>query len=267
MIAVLNTRPKGPLAPAAADVPSAEETPLNAALRAAGFEPLEVPLVELIPIPEALSLLEKVSEQHYDGILLTSPNLLPLLRAAGREVPKAWISKPWYLVGERARADVEALGARVVFVPRGEASLEGFLAEIPKQDNLRLIHPCSSKTRLEPSLFVPKGIDMHNMAIYEPHCPAGAAEALEQAWPRLSPGGAVLFASGSAVHHLFEAAPALGRTLTRDDGPVPISIGTSTTRALRMYHVTRSRQAPTADTAGFLAALREAFPDNRHATS
>src|SRR5690606_11822373 len=181
-------------------------------------------------------------------------------KAAGREIPPAWRAKPWYLVGERARADVEALGARVVFVPRGEASLEGFLAEIPRQDNLRLIHPCSTKTRLEPGQFTGKGIDMHNMAVYEPRCPAGAAEALEAAWPRLSPRGAVLFASGSAVHHLFEAAPALARTLARDDGPVPVSIGTSTTRALRLHHVARSHQAPTADSAGFIAALRAIFP-------
>lgn len=258
MIAVLNTRPQG-------HDPS--ETALNAALRAAGFDPIAVPLVELVPLPEALALLGRISKEHYDGILLTSPNLLPLLKASGREVPKAWLDKPWYLIGERARADVEALGARVVFVPRGEASLEGFLEEIPPQNNLRLIHPCSTKTRLEPALFLGKGIDMHNMAIYEPHCPAGAAEALEHAWPRLSPRGAVLFASGSAVHHLFETAPALARTLTLEDGPVPISIGASTTRALRMYHVTRSHQAPTADTAGFLAALRAAFPDFPPATS
>ena len=305
MISVLNTRPKVPAAtpsgthsmkfpaatpsgthnmefPAAtpsgaspAGVPA--ESTLNAALRAAGFNPIVVPLVELVLLQNALSLLEKVSESHYDGILLTSPNLLPLLRAAGREVPAAWRTKPWYLVGERARADVEALGARVVFVPRGEASLEGFLDEIPRQSNLRLIHPCSTKTRLEPSLFTGKGIDMHNMALYEPRCPAGAAEALEAAWPALQPdieqpgvetrtpdntipvSGAVLLASGSAVHHLFAVAPRLARTLSHDDGPVPVSIGASTSRALRMYGIERFHQAPTADNAGFIAALQAIY--------
>lgn len=268
MIPVLNTRPKI-AAPetsntrpgVSADVsPDTPPDTLSAALAAAGFDPIDVPLVELVLLQDALSLLDRLSDRHYDGILLSSPNLLPLLQSLGRTVPAAWRTKPWYLIGERARPDVEALGARVAFVPRGEASLEGFLAEIPVQDNLRLIHPGSTKTRLEPSLFTGKGIDLHNMALYEPRCPDGAAAALEAAWPRLTPRGAVLFASSSAVHHLFAAAPALARTLVADDGPVPVSIGSSTTRTLRMYHVARSHQTPTADTAGFLETLNHIFP-------
>ncbi len=253
MIPVLNTRPKIP-------VPAVPGETLNDALAASGYEPIDVPLVELVLLQDALNLLDGLSDRHYDGILLSSPNLLPLLKSLGRSVPAAWRAKPWYLIGERARADVEALGARVAFVPRGEASLEGFLEEIPVQDNLRLIHPGSTKTRLEPSLFTGKGIDLHNMALYEPRCPDGAVAALEAAWPRLTPRGAVLFASSSAVHHLFAAAPALARTLVADEGPVPVSIGSSTTRTLRLYHVERSRQTPTADTAGFLAALNLIFP-------
>lgn len=269
MIGVLNTRPKVPTRPEAPAAPASAATPsagtaLNAALSAAGFQPIDVPLVELTLLHETLDLLEKLSEGHYDGILLSSPNLLPLLKASGRDLPPPWRAKPWYLIGTRAQSEVEALGVRVAFVPREEASLEGFLHEIPAQNNLRLIHPCSTKTRLEPSLFLGKGINVHNMAVYEPRCPTGAAEALEAAWPHLSPQGAVLFASGSAVHHLFDAAPKLARTLSDPDGPVPVSIGASTTRALRMYGVDRAhpriQQTPTADTAGFLAVLEKVFP-------
>jgi uroporphyrinogen-III synthase len=271
MIAVLNTRPKvlgAPQAPPDSSAPtssSAAPSPLSAALAAAGFTPLDVPLVELVLLQDALDLLGKLSETHYDGILLSSPNLLPLLKAASREIPAAWSKKPWYLIGPRSQSEVEALGINVAFVPAHEPSLDGFLHEIPTQNGLRLIHPCSTKTRLEPALFAGKGIKVHNMAVYDPRCPAGAAAALEAAWPRLKPQGAVLFASGSAVHHLFEAAPKLGRTLSDPDGPVPISIGASTTRALRMYGLDRTQpriqEAPTADTAGFLAALHKLFPD------
>jgi uroporphyrinogen-III synthase len=256
MISVLNTRPKSPESLGKAGEPSA----LSLALKAAGYEPLEVPLVELTLLHDALDLLGKLSDSHYDGILLSSPNLLPLLKAASRDIPAAWRNKPWYLIGPRARGDVEALGIRVAFVPQ-ESSLEDFLHEIPAQDNLRLIHPCSTKTRLEPDLFKAKGLNVHNMAVYEPRCPESAAAALEEVWPRLLPAGAVLLASGSAVHHLFAAAPRLARTLSDADGPVPVSIGASTTRALLMYGVTRSHEAPTADTAGFLAALKSVFPD------
>jgi len=259
MISVLNTRPKAPAASSEEDASSA----LSRALKDAGFAPLDVPMVELVLLHDALDLLAKLSDKHYDGILLSSPNLLPLLKAAGRALPPAWLAKPWYLIGPRAQGEVEALGITVAFVTEHDASLEGFLREIPQQQNLRLIHPCSSKTRLEPALFTGKGIDVHNMAVYEPRCPAGAAEALALAWPKLREGGrgsAVLFASGSAVHHLFEAAPHLARTLSEEDGPVPVSIGASTTRALRMYSVERSVQTPSPDTSGFLATLNTLFP-------
>jgi uroporphyrinogen-III synthase len=271
MIGVLNTRPKASdNAPSAHDAHSDDVTrtvapsTLTAALTEAGFDAMEVPLVELVLLHDALDLMAKLSDRHYDGILLSSPNLLPLLKAAGRDIPPLWCTKPWYLIGPRARLEVEALGVRVAFVPREEASLEGFLREVPTQNNLRLIHPCSTKTRLEPTLFTHKGIDVHNMAVYEPRCPAGAAARVEAAWPRLHPQGAVLFASGSAVHHFFEAVPKLARTLADADGPVPISIGASTTRALRMYGLDREssriREAPTADTAGFITVLEDLFP-------
>jgi uroporphyrinogen-III synthase len=254
MINVLNTRPL-PGSPG-------DSSTLNLELRAAGFDAIEVPLVELVLLTDALELIGKLSSQHYDGILLSSPNLIPLMRSAGRAFPAPWLKKPWYLIGSRARADVDSLGpppVQIAFVPQ-EPSLDGFLHEIPMQSNLRLIHPCSTKTRLEPALFLHKGIDVHNMAVYEPRCPENAGAELEKAWPRLSPQGAVLLASGSAVHHLFVAAPILARTMLQPDGPVPVSIGASTSRALRMYGVERYVQAPTADTAGFLAALHTVFP-------
>lgn len=246
MIGVLNTRPRDQ-APA-----------LSAALKAAGFEVFEAPLVDLVLLADTLTLLEKIPDAHYDGIVLSSPNLLPLLRAAGKSVPAAWLKKPWYLVGSRSRPDVEALGVGIAFVPQAP-SLEGFLKEIPLQSNLRLIHPCSAKTRLEPALFKDKGMNVHNMAVYEPRLPENAGAALRDAWPRAQ---AALFASGSAVHHLFVAAPDLARSLPLDSGPYPVSIGASTTRALRMYGIDRFIQAPSADTAGFLAALKSIFPGN-----
>lgn len=249
MIGVLNTRPRD------------QAAALSTAARAAGFEPLEVPLVELVLLEKSLTLLGKLSDRNYDGILLTSPNLLPLLKRRNARVPAAWIDKPWYLIGSRARTDVEELGAAVTFIPNA-ASLEGFLAEIPQHpsmhpgNGLRLLHPCSAKTRLDPAIFASAGIKVHNMAVYEPRCPAGTEAALQAAWPRAR---AVLLASGSAVHHLFLAAPALARTLSSDDGPLPVSIGASTSRALRMYGVERFLQAPSADNAGLVEALRSTF--------
>ena len=249
MTRVINTRPR-------------EQAPaLRDALRAAGYESVEVPLVELTLIDEALPILRKLSDALYDGVLLSSPNLLPLLRAAGESVPAAWLAKPWYLIGSRSRPDVEALGAKVAFVP-AKASLNGFLHEFPvqgTQGGLRLLHPCSAKTRLEPSLFAARGINVHNMAVYEPRLPQGSAPLLEAAW---ADARAILFASGSAVHHFFAASPRRGRDLALGEGPFPVAIGESTARALRMYGVERFAQCATADNAGFVEALRRALPEN-----
>lgn len=242
MVRVLNTRPR-------------EQAPeLSAALRAAGYEPVEVPLVELVLLRETLAPLRRISPDLYDGILLSSPNLLPILRHAGESVPEAWLSKPWYLIGPRSIPDVEALGAKVAFVPR-TASLEGFLEEFPPHEGLRLIHPCSAKTRTDPALFEARGISVHNMALYEPRLPEGSTERVEAAWEGLK---AVLLASGSAAHHLFVAAPRLARALALPESPLPVAIGDSTARALRMYGIERFVTCPTADNAGFIAALRAA---------
>jgi uroporphyrinogen-III synthase len=152
----------------------------------------------------------------------------------------------------------------VAFVPE-VSSLDGFLREFPARNpqeaGLRLLHPCSAKTRLEPALFSARGLDVHNMAVYEPRLPEGSAELLEAAWPDVK---AILFASGSAVHHLFTAAPRRGRELvfahSLGEGPLALAIGASTTRALRMYGVDRFAQCPTADNAGFVEILRRQFP-------
>ncbi|HEX2613035.1 MAG TPA: uroporphyrinogen-III synthase [Fibrobacteria bacterium] len=249
MTRVINTRPRQQ-APA-----------LSEALRAAGFDPAEVPLVELALFRDALAILRKLPETLYDGVLLSSPNLLPLMREAEEGIPEAWKTKPWYLIGSRSRPDVESLGVKVAFVPE-VSSLDGFLHEFPAREPgsplLRLLHPCSAKTRLEPALFTSRGIDVHNMAVYEPRLPEGSAELLDEAWRGAK---AALFASGSAVHHLFAAAPRKGRDLALGEGPMPISIGASTTRALRMYGVDRFAQCPTADNAGFVEALRRAITE------
>lgn len=246
MTRVLNTRPRE------------QAAALSEALRAAGFDPVEVPLVELALFRDALAILRRLPDALYDGVLLSSPNLLPLLRAAGESVPEAWLQKPWYLIGSRSRPDVEALGVRVAYVPE-VASLDGFLREFPPHKGLRLLHPCSAKTRLEPSLFAARGVDVHNMAVYEPRLPEGSAARLEAAWPEAR---AVLFASGSAVHHLFASVPLRGRDLALGEGPFPVALGASTARALRMYGVERFAQCATVDNAGFVEALQNIFPRN-----
>src|SRR4051812_18633622 len=123
MIGVLNTRPR---------IHSAE---LSALLARGGYEPLEVPLVELVLAQEGLAALSNLSPNEFDGVLLSSPNLLPLLAETNASRLQPWISKPWYLISNQARSQVEALGGTVAFVPQ-DASLAGFYKEFPPQAGL-----------------------------------------------------------------------------------------------------------------------------------
>ncbi|HAP00170.1 MAG TPA: hypothetical protein DCQ83_09025 [Fibrobacteres bacterium] len=241
MIAVLNTRPR-------------EQAPeLSRMLREAGYHSVEVPLVELALLDEGMAELSKLSIDDYDGILFSSPNLLSLLQEKHSGLIDSLISKPWYLISGKIRKDAEQAGAKVAFVPH-ETSLEGFLREFPRLKNLRLLHPCSRATRLDPKLFAAGGITIRNVAVYAPNCPEDAASRLQAVWSEIR---TVLFASGSAVRNLFAAAPELARSLNFAEGPASISIGPSATEALRSHGVAHFIQAPTADNAGLIAALRK----------
>jgi uroporphyrinogen-III synthase len=241
MIGVLNTRPRG------------QAAGLSAGLRKAGYEPHEVPLVELVLKPGELE--DAALTENQDGLLVSSPNLIPLLAAASPEARKALAARPWYLISGKARAQAEAFGAQVVFVPK-TPSLEGFLDEFPGRRGLRLLHLCSAKTRLFPEDFSPLGIKVANRVVYSPQCPAGAGSALAAAWPKIT---VALFASGSAVSNLFSAAPDLGKTLGAVTGPSVVSMGASVSDALRARGVENFLSAPTADDAGLISALNAVF--------
>jgi uroporphyrinogen-III synthase len=249
MIGVLNTRPRE-IAPR-----------LSALLREAGYEPFEASLVELELNADGLEgLRARAAEMeagagNYTGILISSPNLLSALEAAGKEIPAAFLGKPWYLISARIRAQVEALGARVAFIPQ-EASLQGFIREIATHNGARLLHLCSSKTRLNPDSLKSKGFSVENLTLYTPGCPEGCGEKVAENWDKVR---AVLFASGTSVHNLFSVQPALAAKMGTSSGPLPITIGLSATEALKSNGIRHYRQAPTADNAGFIAALNQEF--------
>ena len=158
MALVLNTRPED------------QNTELTALLRAAGFDPLEIPLVDVVPDPEGLGRIRRLQPSGFTGIFLSSPNGLRHLVGGlvGNEL-EARMAKPFYLVGGKAAALVREKGGKVAFFPQ-EASLEGFLKEFSPAGVMhaegvgsltvtgvkmaqRWLHPCSASTRLDPAAF------------------------------------------------------------------------------------------------------------------
>ena len=259
MALILNTRP--------AD----RSANLSALLKAAGFEPLEVPLVEIGPEPEGWERLRRLRPFSFTGVFLSSPNGLRQMAAA---LPAAelepWMEKPFYLVGPQGAELVAAHGGKVAFCPR-EASLDGFLKEyVPSTQGSagvtglvlarRWLHPCSVLTRLDPALFRKQGIEIENIPVYRPGAHPEAAARLARAEAHAETLEAALFCSGSAVSHFFAAAPpALAARLGQPDGILAVSIGPSTTRALAERGVEYRREAVHADDASLVHALKQAY--------
>lgn len=255
MVKVINTRPADRAAG------------LSRLLRQAGFEPVEIPFVDVRADEEGVAKVAALQPGGFTGVFLSSPNGLRHLQE-GLLISQfeRWIAKPFYLVGPAARPLVEAAGGQVAFVPE-EASLEGFLKEYKPAPGpglplaQRWLHPCSVSTRLDPAEFRKKGLHVVNMPVYRPACPADLAARMAKEGAGAA---AILFCSGSAVENFFQAAPALAQALTRPQGPggprgpLAVSIGPSTTKALEERGVENAKQALHADDASLVDVLKAA---------
>lgn len=257
MAVVINTRP--------AD----QNAELSDLLRRAGFEPLEIPMVDIVPDEEGLARMRKLQPSGFNGIFLSSPNGLRHLEAGllATEL-EGWLQKPFYLVGGKATELVKSLGGKVAFYPQ-EASLEGFLKEYsPAAANVggpaslglalaqRWLHPCSVSTRLDPAAFKQKNIGVENVPVYKPGMSADAGKRLMEEGLHAE---AVVFCSGSAVEHFFQAAPELAARVGRPGGPLAVSIGPSTSKVLAEKGVEKCREARHADNPSLIDALKAAF--------
>lgn len=247
MIKVINTRP--------AD----RNQELSRLLRQAGFDVVEIPFVEVRADEAGLAKAATLPPTGFTGIFLSSPNgLRHLQEGLLASQFERWIPKPFYLVGNAARPLVEAAGGTVAFVP-GEASLEGFLKEYQAQPGpglpmaQRWLHPCSASTRLDPAEFKKKAVTVINQPVYRPACPADLAERMGRDGQDAA---AIIFCSGSAVDNFFKAAPELAAGLTRPKGPLAVSIGPSTSKALRDQGVTDIHQALHADDPSIVDVLK-----------
>ncbi len=262
MALVLNTRPED------------QNAELTALLRAAGFDPLEIPLVDVVPEPEGLARIRRLQPSGFTGIFLSSPNGLRQL-AAGLLLNEldTWMAKPFYLVGAKSVPMILEMGGKIAFYPQ-QASLEGFLQEFSpaaamnaeSAGNLtvtglkmaqRWLHPCSVSTRLDPAAFRQKQVEVENVPVYRPGLNPQAAARLAADAMAID---AAVFCSGSAVEHFYQAAPPeLAARLGKKDGILAVSIGPSTSKVLAEKGVDYCRESTHADNSSLVDSLKQAF--------
>jgi uroporphyrinogen-III synthase len=203
--------------------PREQATPLAEALRAAGFEPVVCPLVEIEPITDG-----PIEAAGYDWVVVTSANgAEQLARRHLGYLPRV------AAIGAATATTLARFGIEVDFVP-SSASQEALVAEFPRPPG-RVLFVGAEEAR---GLLVSE-LDADFRPVYRTR--------------RLRPdpppeGDLAVLASPSAA----DAFAAL-----RLDVPV-VTIGPQTTAAARRSGVHVAAQAGTQDVAGLVAAVREA---------
>jgi uroporphyrinogen III methyltransferase / synthase len=200
--------------------PRAQARPLVEALRAAGADVLECPLVELERIADT-----PVDGTGYDWLIVTSPNGADELARRGRNLP------PIAAVGPGTADALRAHGLEPAFVPR-ESSQDGLLRELPRPAG-RVLFAAAEGARLGPVEEL--GADF--VALYRTRLLR----------PALPDADLVVLASGSAARAYAEAG-----------GRAPaVTIGPQTSDAARAAGLEVAAEAARHDLAGLVAAVRD----------
>jgi uroporphyrinogen-III synthase len=203
--------------------PREQAAPLADALRAAGFEPVVCPLVEIEPIEDG-----PIDVAGYDWVIVTSANgAEQLARRHLGYLPRV------AAIGAATASTLTRFGIEVDFVP-SSASQEALVAEFPRPPG-RVLFVAAEEARA----LVVSELDADFRPVYRTR--------------RLRPdpppeGDLAVLASPSAA----DAFAAL-----RLDVPV-VTIGPQTTAAARRSGAHVAAQARTQDLAGLVAAVREA---------
>ncbi len=199
--------------------PRAQARPLAEALRAAGADVIECPLVEIERIADT-----PVDGAGYDWLIVTSPNGAAELARRGRNLPRI------AAVGPGTAEALRAHGLEPAFVPH-DSSQDGLLRELPRPAG-RVLFAAAEDARLGPVEQL--GADF--VALYRTRLLR----------PPLPDADIVVLASGSAARAYAEAG-----------GRVPaVTIGPQTSQVAREAGLEVAGEAARHDLDGLVAAVR-----------
>jgi uroporphyrinogen III methyltransferase/synthase len=233
------------------------------ALRAAGAEPIAVPLLRVVPCEDTRALDEALSDLgRYDALLLTSANAARLFaaRASQRGVDLGAAQLDVVCVGPATAAAAREAGLAVRLVPSERFDAEGLLSAIRRDaspEGRRFLLPRSAAARdALPDGLRALGARVDTVAIYRPEPAAVDAAGLRAA---LVAGrvDALTFTSPSSVRHFLAqldpaARAAAGRIVVAAIGPV-------TEAALREAGLAPQVVAPRAGATELVEALAGHF--------
>ena len=231
---------------------------LSVMLRALGAEPIECPLIEVVPPSSWEPLDQAVRTLHrYRWVVWTSANgvttFFERLAAAGLDA-RALAGCRLAVIGSATAASLEAHGLRADLVPEGytgESLAHTMIsAAEPKGEAILVARSAIARPALV-DLLEQAGALVDDVPAYDTVMPTGLAEHLEQA---LADVDVVTFTSSSAVRHLVKALCRDGETENLAKH-VLACIGPVTADALRTYGLEPAVVAETHTISGLVEAL------------
>ncbi|MDR3736968.1 MAG: uroporphyrinogen-III synthase [Acidobacteriaceae bacterium] len=232
---------------------------LSDGLRAAGFVPIEVPVLEIQP-PASYAALDAAVRAlaSYDWLVLTSVNAVRVLaeRADALYVSLRSLSALQVAaVGPATAKEAEAHGLRVALLPESYVaeSLVAALAEKARGKRVLLARAESARDVI-PDALRAAGAEIDVVDAYRNGIPAAAPEQLQDALAE--PLAAATFTSSSSAAHLKEVAESAG-VLFPLAGVPAISIGPITSATLRELGWVPAAEAVSHDIPGLIATVTQ----------
>jgi len=187
---------------------------LSRLLAAAGAEPVEFPLIRIVPLPPPAHLPTHLA--HADWLVFTSPNtitaLLKQLTTVNKDIRALGAAKI-AAIGPGTADSLHLHGLHVDFIPSRYVA-ECFAAEFPDPAGRHLIIPRAEDAReVLPEMLSARGAHIEEVPVYR-------TEAAEGDAPDLRDIDVITFASSSAVHNFRRRYPGDVRPAIACIGPI-----------------------------------------------
>jgi uroporphyrinogen-III synthase/uroporphyrinogen III methyltransferase/synthase len=235
---------------------------LSEALRALGAEPVEVPVIQIVP-PESYAALDTAIRNlsQFDWLILTSANAVRVMAERAAYLDAA-LDEAGGLrlaaVGPATAAEAQRIGLAVTLVPEAAFRAEGLLEALGTQaGGARILLARAAAARdVLPDALRATGAQVNVVDAYRNVMPKDAPMVLRGALA--APVDAATFTSSSSVTHLKEAAEKAS-VVFPFSGVKAISIGPITSATLREQGWEPAAEAEQSDIPKLVEAVARAL--------